>query len=63
MLITCDVLQLCDNYACLCYCAEALKRDPYNKKAIEYKSKVYQEMPFMQVTGSGYRVTNQKIES
>ena len=53
---------MCDNYACLCYCAEALKRDPNNKKAIEYKSKVYQEMPFMQVTGSGYRVTNQKIE-
>ena len=40
--------KLCDNYACLCYCAQALERDPGNKKAIEYKSKVYLEMPFMQ---------------
>ena len=42
--------KLCDNYACLCYCAQALERDPGNKKAIEYKSKVYLEMPFMQDT-------------
>ena len=40
--------KLCDNFACLCYCAQALERDPTNKKAIEYKSKVYLEMPFMQ---------------
>jgi len=40
--------KLCDNFACLCYCAKALERDPNNKKAIEYKSKVYLEMPFMQ---------------
>ena len=39
--------KLCDNYACLCYCAQALERDAGNKKAIEYKSKVYLEMPFV----------------
>ena len=40
--------KLADNFACLCYCARALERDSGNKKAIEYKSRVYQEMPFMQ---------------
>ena len=40
--------KLCDNYGCLSYCAMALERDPNNKKAIEYKSRVYQEMPFLQ---------------
>eukprot|EP00090_Calanus_glacialis_P013101 TRINITY_DN21726_c0_g1_i3.p1 TRINITY_DN21726_c0_g1~~TRINITY_DN21726_c0_g1_i3.p1 ORF type:complete len:2006 (+),score=827.87 TRINITY_DN21726_c0_g1_i3:94-6111(+) len=40
--------KLCDNFGCLCYCAMALERDPTNQKAIEYKSKVYMEMPFMQ---------------
>ena len=40
--------KLADNFACLCYCAKALERDSHNKKAIEYKSRVYQEMPFMQ---------------
>ena len=40
--------KLCDNFACLCYCAKALERDPNNNKAIEYKSKVYKEMPFLQ---------------
>ena len=40
--------KLADNFACLCYCARALERDAGNKKAIEYKSRVYQEMPFMQ---------------
>jgi len=40
--------KLCDNFSCLCYCAKALERDPNNKKAIEYKSRVYLEMPFMQ---------------
>ena len=40
--------KLTDNYGCLCYCAMALERDPNNQKAIEYKSKVYLEMPFMQ---------------
>ena len=39
--------KLLDNYGCLCYCAMAVERDPNNQKAIEYKSKVYQEMPFM----------------
>ena len=39
--------KLCDSSACLCYCAQALGRDPGNKKAIEYKSKVYLEMPYM----------------
>ena len=40
--------KLADNFACLCYCAQALERDNNNEKAIEYKSRVYQEMPFMQ---------------
>ena len=40
--------KLADNFACLCYCAQALERDNNNQKAIEYKSRVYQEMPFMQ---------------
>ena len=40
--------KLCDNYGCLSYCAMALERDPNNKKAIEYKSRMYQEMPFLQ---------------
>ena len=40
--------KLCDNFGCLCYGAMALKRYPSNQKSIEYKSKVYMEIPSMQ---------------
>jgi len=40
--------KLGDSLACLGYCAAALMRDPSSQKAILYKSKVYNEMPFLQ---------------
>ena len=40
--------KLGDSLACLGYCAAALTRDPSSQKAILYKSKVYNEMPFLQ---------------
>jgi len=40
--------KLFDFVGCLGYCALALKRDSHNEKAILYKSKVYNEMPFLQ---------------
>ena len=40
--------KLGDSLACLGYCALALERDPVSPKAVLYKSKVYNEMPFLQ---------------
>ena len=40
--------KLGDYLACLGYCITALERDPTSEKAVLYKSKVYNEMPFLQ---------------
>jgi len=41
--------KLDDNMGCLKWCALALERDPANDRAQLYKSKVYNEMPFLRL--------------
>ena len=40
--------KLGDNLACLGYCTMLLELDPSSEKVVLYKSKVYNEMPFLQ---------------